>query len=102
MSQILSMAQRLQESERIVADLRAALDRISATGPPPTFPQPRGDVSATEDPPYDDVAGGSGLDHGTSTGVSANPDDALGSERRLLSDLSLDEQGKVGTVVLHF
>jgi hypothetical protein len=90
------MAQRLQESERIVADLRSALARASTSNRRPAFSQAGGDISATEDSPFDDAAGSTVLDHGT---MSTNLEGPAGSESRLLSDLSLDERGKVGNII---
>jgi hypothetical protein len=87
------MAQRLQESERIVADLRSALARASTSSRPPAFAQVGGDISNTEDSPYDETAESSMLDHGAA--MSTNLERPARPESRLLSDLSLDERGKV-------
>ncbi|KAF9776505.1 hypothetical protein IL306_005288 [Fusarium sp. DS 682] len=105
MSQVLAMAQRLQESEKTVAELQAALERANRS-----CDQESSRLSEHEDDDDDD----DGVDQDNDTMRSGDinysdlgtepvwnheagisPDQGSTPEQRLISDLSLDGDGKV-------
>lgn len=92
MSQILAMAKRLQETEQTITELRVALHQArEANSAQHTFPIER---HIPNTPPVDtSFDGASHAEARSSTQVAFNSE--MASEQVLLSDLSLDENGKV-------
>ncbi|KAF5855676.1 hypothetical protein ETB97_008611 [Aspergillus alliaceus] len=92
MSQILAMAKRLQETEQTITELRTALHEArGANLVQPPFPIERQIPNTPSvDAGFDDV---SHAEASSSTLVA--PDSEPGSDQVLLSDLSLDENGKL-------
>lgn len=97
MTQIVAMAERIQECERTMVELRAALEKATGShgqhhdqplqaheGSPQIADLPSADAG------FDDV-----LHTETDTSPHASTSQDSEPEQRLLSDLSLDENGKV-------
>lgn len=82
MSQILAMAKRLQDTERTVAGLRAALDQATTRS------------SQTASPYLIDASLDDTLHTATDIWTRDDTDGDSNPEPVLLSDLSLDENGK--------